>query len=104
MGYEYEHEDVGLEAGELALKLLHSLLPSEHKPDDAKLDNFDFAAERDDFIRFAQRRALGPSTAALVNAAKERGIPWIRLNDYSLVQFGHGRHQRRIQATVTSEP
>ena len=103
MVYEYEHEDVGLEAGELALKLLHSLLPSEHRPDDAKLDDFDFAAERDDFIRFAQRRALGPSTAALVNAAKDRGIPWIRLNDYSLVQFGHGRYQRRIQATVTSE-
>jgi len=103
MVYEYEHEDVGLEAGELALKLLHSLLPSERKPDDVKLDNFDFAAERDDFIRFAQRRALGPSTAALVNAAKQRGIPWIRLNDYSLVQFGHGRYQRRIQATVTSE-
>ena len=103
MVYEYEHEDVGLEAGELALKLLHSLLPSERKPDDAKLDNFNFAAERDDFIRFAQRRALGPSTAALVNAAKERGIPWIRLNDYSLVQFGHGRYQRRIQATVTNE-
>ena len=103
MVYEYEHEAVGLEAGELAVKLLHSLLPSKQIPADAKLNNFDFAAERDDFIRFAQRRALGPSTAALVNAAKERGIPWIRLNDYSLVQFGHGRYQRRIQATVTSE-
>ena len=103
MVYEYDDEDVGLEAGELALKLLHSLLRDELRPDDADLDDFDFAAERDDFIRFAQRRALGPSTAALVNAAKERDIPWIRLNNYSLVQFGHGRYQRRIQATVTSE-
>src|SRR5690606_18084382 len=48
-----------------------------------------------------QRRALGPSTASLVRAAEERGIPWLRLNDQSLVQLGHGRYQQRIQATVT---
>ena len=64
--------------------------------------DFDFAAERDEFIRFAQRRALGPSTMSLVRAAEERKIPWIRLNEQSLIQFGHGRYQQRIQATVTS--
>ncbi len=64
---------------------------------------FDFQAELEDFVRLAQRRAFGPSTASLVRAAEERDIPWIRLNDRSLVQLGHGRYQRRIQATVTSE-
>ncbi len=54
-----------------------------------------------EFIRFAQRRALGPSTASLVRAAEARDIPWLRLNDQSLVQFGHGKYQQRIQATVT---
>ena len=39
---------------------------------------------------------------ALVRAAEERRIPWIRLNEQSLIQFGHGRFQQRIQATVTS--
>jgi cyanophycin synthetase len=39
-----------------------------------------------------------------VRAAEARDIPWLRLNDYSLViQFGHGKYQKRIQATVTSE-
>jgi len=38
-----------------------------------------------------------------VRAAEERDMPWIRLNDRSLVQLGHGKYQRRIQATVTSE-
>src|SRR4029077_5063332 len=33
----------------------------------------------------------------------DRDMPWIRLNDRSLVQLGHGKYQRRIQATVTSE-
>jgi cyanophycin synthetase len=38
-----------------------------------------------------------------VRAAEERGIPWQRLNEHSLVQFGHGRYQQRIQATITSK-
>ncbi|MGH7525821.1 MAG: cyanophycin synthetase, partial [Gemmatimonadales bacterium] len=100
--YQYEQEDVGLEAGRLGVTLLHSLLPRELRPEGAVPVGFDFAAERDEFIRFAQRRALGPSTMALVRAAEERRIPWIRLNEQSLIQFGHGRFQQRIQATVTS--
>ena len=100
--YEYEQQDVGLEAGQLALTFLASLLPEALRPPALLRREFDFGRERDDFIRFAQRRALGPSTASLVHVAEQRGIPWIRLNDQSLIQFGHGRYQQRIQATVTS--
>jgi len=56
---------------------------------------------RDGSSVFAQRRALGPSTASLGRAAEQRDIPWLRLNDQSLVQLGHGKYQQRIQATVT---
>jgi cyanophycin synthetase len=41
---------------------------------------------------------LGPSTGSIVQAAIERGIPYRRLTQGSLVQFGWGIHQRRIQA------
>ncbi len=100
--YEYEQEDVGMAAGTLALQLLQSLLPENLQ--DGSLDaDFNFDEARDAFILYAQRRALGPSTASLVRAAEERDIPWQRLNRYSLVQFGHGRYGKRIQATVTSE-
>ena len=101
MVYQYKDRPVGLEAGELALKLLRSLLPDEVRSADAPREDWNFAEERDSFIRSAQRRALGPSTASLVKAAEDRDIPWLRLNDYSLVQFGHGRYQQRIQATTT---
>ena len=102
MVFEYEDEAVGCAAGELALELLHSLLPEALRPADAPGPDWNFEEARDRFIRNAQRRAFGPSTASLVRAAEERGIPWIRLNRQSLVQFGHGRFQRRIQATTTS--
>jgi cyanophycin synthetase len=103
--FEYEQQTVGIEAAALAMRLLRSLLPPALAAD-MEVENagepFNFAEERDSFIRLAQRRNLGPSTMSLVRAAEERGIPWIRLNDQSLIQFGHGRFQQRIQATVTS--
>jgi cyanophycin synthetase len=101
MVFQYHDKDVGLEASRLALALLYSLLPDELKPEGALKDNFSFQEERDDFIRYAQRRALGPSTASLVKAAEDRDIPWLRLNQQSLIQFGHGKYQQRIQATTT---
>lgn len=103
MVFQYLDTEVGREASRLALDLIHSLLPDEVKPDDAPAKDWDFAEERDSFIRYAQRRAFGPSTASLVKAAEERDIPWIRLNRQSLVQFGHGRYQQRIQATTTGK-
>jgi cyanophycin synthetase len=99
--YEYVQRDEGIAAGELGLRLLSSLLPAVLRPEGSVPEGWSFPEARDQFIRFAQRRALGPSTAALVHAAELRGIPWLRLNDQSLVQLGHGKYQQRIQATVT---
>ena len=103
MVYEFEQEQVGLQAGELAINLIRSLLPQDLVDPGERAPDFDFATERDNFIRSAQRRALGPSTASLVKAGRDRDVPWLRLNDYSLIQLGHGRYQKRIQATITSE-
>ena len=99
--YEYAQKEEGIEAGELSLRLLCSLLPDALRPAGSVPEGWDWVEARDAFIRFAQRRALGPSTAALVKAAEARGIPWFRLNDQSLVQLGQGKYQQRIQATVT---
>lgn len=103
--YQYKQRDVGLEAGELGLRLLKHLMPKVVQ--DALVttvsDDFDFSEELHDFIRMAQRKEFGPSTGSLVSAAEARDIPWLRLNNYSLVQFGHGKYQKRIQATITSE-
>ena len=48
-----------------------------------------------------QNTTLGPSTRAIVKAAEQRGIPARRLSSGSLVQFGQGSRQRRIQAAET---
>ncbi|MBZ0222445.1 MAG: cyanophycin synthetase [Dokdonella sp.] len=101
--YEYAQREEGIAAGELALKLITSLLPPNLRSAGDIDVEWSWPQARDEFIRYAQRRALGPSTASLVRAAEQRGIPWLRLNDQSLVQLGHGKYQQRIQATVTGK-
>lgn len=105
MVYAYRQRDVGLAAGELAMRLLMHLLPQELQAQvDYECDPyFDLDAELRSFVIHAQRKEFGPSTGSLVKAAQDRDIPWIRLNEGSLVQFGHGKYQKRIQATITSE-
>lgn len=88
-------ERVGLAAGELAVRLVNNLV----QPD----DDFDFKQEFELFLRRAGRTAFGPSTAAIIEEAVSRDIPWTRLNEYSLVQLGQGVYAQRIRATMTSQ-
>ena len=105
MIYAYKQRDAGIEAGNLALRLLMHLLPDPLQQQiEFPIDpEFNFEQELEAFVRRAQQREFGPSTQSLVDAAVARNIPWLRLNEYSLVQFGHGKYQKRIQATVTSD-
>lgn len=62
---------------------------------------FDVAAEVEKLRTIAHDVCLGPSTRALVEAAKARGIPTRRLNSGSLIQLGHGSKARRILTAET---
>ncbi|MBK8257606.1 MAG: cyanophycin synthetase [Polyangiaceae bacterium] len=99
--YSFEEERVGKRAGDLALRYLRSILPVGFADRLAPAPNL--KEEVDELARLAERVALGPSTRSLVEEAKRRGIPTLRLNEHSLVQLGWGVHQKRIQATITSQ-
>jgi cyanophycin synthetase len=92
--YGYSEEQVGLAAGKLAVRLVNHLVQAD--PD------FDFLVELETLIRLAERRAFGPSTQAIIDEAAARDIPYMRLNEQSLVQLGQGAYQKRIRATMTS--
>jgi cyanophycin synthetase len=57
---------------------------------------FDVKSVVDQLIDLVDDRCLGPSTACIVDAAKEQLIPNIRLTGGNLVQLGYGSRQRRI--------
>ena len=65
-------------------------------------EDYDLEADLQALREIRESERLGPSTGALVDEARRRRIPWIRLNRRSLVQLGYGKNQRRIQATVAS--
>jgi cyanophycin synthetase len=92
--FSYMEENVGRYAAEASVRICEALIAAE-----------DYNME-DDIQQMRELREssrLGPSTGSIVQEAEARGIPWIRLNKYSLVQLGYGANQKRIQATVTSE-
>jgi cyanophycin synthetase len=92
--YGYSEEQVGLAAGKLAVRIVNHLVQAE--------TDFDFLVELETLIRLAERRAFGPSTQAIIDEAAARDIPYMRLNEQSLVQLGQGAYQKRIRATMTS--
>jgi cyanophycin synthetase len=89
---EFEEEELGRACLETARQLILAAL------DERALD---VAAELSRLRDLANYMRLGPSTAAIVRAARQRGIPVRRLNSGSLVQLGHGFRQRRICTAET---
>ncbi|HEU0099065.1 MAG TPA: cyanophycin synthetase [Allosphingosinicella sp.] len=105
--FAYNEEKVGLMAGRVALELVNSLLPGDLQGISG-LDRvyplegeFELDRRLDALKRLVRRKALGPSTKALVDEAERRGIPVMRLDEKSLIQLGHGRYQQKIRASIT---
>ena len=86
---EYSEEAVGRLAFELARALLQAAL--QQTP-------FDLQAAIGSLHDLDEDERMGPSTSAIVDAAVARDIPFRRLTKGSMVQFGWGSRQRRIQA------
>ena len=92
--FSYMEEKVGRFAAKSAVKICEALIKGEA---------YDLSEDIQEMRELRENERLGPSTGSIVEEAEARGIPWIRLNKYSLCQLGYGANQKRIQATVTSE-
>lgn len=92
--YRYREEAVGLRAGEMAVDIVDSLFKGK-----------DFTVEDKvlELKTIREKHLFGPTTQSIVDEAKKRGIPVIRLNSESYVQLGYGVHQRRIQAAMCDD-
>jgi cyanophycin synthetase len=88
---ELEEEALAVACLEAARRLCLAALQG-HEPD--------VGAELASLRELSHEVRLGPSTAAIVAAAKRQGIPVFRLKD-SLIQLGHGAGQRRVWTAET---
>ncbi|PWK20866.1 cyanophycin synthetase [Xanthomarina spongicola] len=92
--FAYMEESVGRYAAKVSVDICEALIAGE---------DYDMTDDIQKMRELREDSRLGPSTGSIVEEAESRGIPWIRLNKYSLCQLGYGANQKRIQATVTSE-
>ncbi len=89
----YRTEQVARQALEIAVGLIEAL---------ARGETFDLAPALDGLRETAEDYAIGTSTGAVVDAARKRGIPALRITDEAnLFQLGWGSKQKRLQATIT---
>ncbi|MDQ3219569.1 MAG: cyanophycin synthetase [Acidobacteriota bacterium] len=96
--FSYMEEEVGRFAGRASINLFLDL--ADGKPLTEIRKNIVADVQRMREIR--EEVSFGPSTGSLIEEAESRDIPFIRLNEQSLVQLGYGVHQKRIQATITA--
>ena len=89
---EYEEEKLGL----ACLETVRDLLTAAFKK-----ESYDTAAALTRLIALGHAVRLGPSTAAIVTAAKQRDIPARRLGEGSLISLGWGARQRRVLTAET---
>ena len=92
--FAYMEEKVGRFAAKASVRIAEALIDGSE---------YDLEDDIQEMREIRDRERLGPSTGSIIEEAVSRGIPWIRLNRYSLCQLGYGKNQKRIQATVTSE-
>jgi cyanophycin synthetase len=93
---EYQIEESGRYAARAALRLCQSIVDiGTYPPSELKKD-------LDDLTELRTKAALGASTEALIKEAQTRGIPAIQLETCDLIQFGYGKYQKRVQASLTS--
>ena len=95
--FAYENEKAGRYALRAAVRLCESIIQDGHYPDsELKEDLADLRELKAD-------ASLGPSTEALVREAESRNIPWMELGVRHLIQFGYGKWQKRMQASLTGQ-
>ncbi|MFC0341328.1 cyanophycin synthetase [Paracoccus niistensis] len=113
--FAFGYEEAGRMAGRFALEIVDGLLPAnlrgitglsrlDDTPAPRSADgSVDVEAAIQDLSRLIGRVGFGPTTRALVDEARRRDIPVMRLDANSFVQLGYGAAQKRIRASVTGE-
>ncbi len=94
--FEYENEEAGRYAARAAVRLCQSIIETGSYP------NVELQKDLDDLRELRVAASLGPTTEALVREAEARKIPWFELEVRGLLQFGYGKYQKRVQASLTA--
>lgn len=89
--FSYEVEDAGWYAAEAAVDVIQATIDGKHYNVEEDLREIEYILEE---------KHPGPSTAAIISAAKRRGIPVRELADGAIIALGWGNKMKRTQGAV----
>ena len=94
--YKVAIEVLDFRFGEASLNVAREMIMAA-----AEGRDYDLPASLRTLRKLADDYCYGPSTQCIVDGAKKRAIPTLRLTDGNLVQLGYGKAQRRIWTAET---
>lgn len=91
--YQYEYPKVGIEVAKLSVDIINSLI-------DNKKIGFN---DRMNIIKsIIPEETIGPSALEICNAAKNLGLPVIKMGNSGFYQIGYGKQGRIIESAITN--
>lgn len=91
--YQYEYPKVGIEVAKLAIDIINSLI-------ERKKISFN---DRLNLIKaIIPEELIGPSALEICNAAKNVGLPVLKMGNSGFYQIGYGKQGRIIESAITN--
>jgi cyanophycin synthetase len=89
--FTYEAEDAGWYAAEAAVDIIQAIIDGEHYSIEEDIREIEYIMDESH---------PGPSTNAIITAAKRRDIPVREMADGAIIALGWGKYLKRIQGAV----
>lgn len=112
--FEYEHDETGYDAGEIALRLIAGAIPGLRWVPDANVPGAGAAEALKLFLERARATVLPRDAQAIIDAAARLDVPSaklerepyegvsgaFRIRPHGLLRLGHARHLRVVDGTL----
>lgn len=92
--YQYQYPNTGIECAKLAVDIINSLISGK---------SIDLKTRVGIINEMLNEEVIGPSTMEICMAAKNVGLPVMKLGESNFYQIGYGKQGRVIEASITNK-
>ncbi|WP_251861588.1 cyanophycin synthetase [Clostridium sp. Marseille-Q2269] len=92
--YQYQYKNAAIECGKIAVNLINNIINGK---------KYDVKAKVKELMCLLKSEELGPSTSSIIEQAKKRNIPIMRIGEDSMFQLGYGVKGKFIEATMCND-
>ncbi|ACA56204.1 cyanophycin synthetase [Clostridium botulinum] len=89
--YQYKYKNMAIECGKIAVDLINNIINGKR---------YNIKTKTRELACLLKTEELGPSTLSIIQEAKKRNIPVIKIGEDSMFQLGYGIKGKTIEATI----